>query len=134
MRGVQLIELERNTDDRGALVAIGADSPIPFDVKHFFFILDCPTGAIRAEHAGSHHSALVALCDEVTVDVDNGDERDSIRLTRPDAALIIWPGVWIRLHGFSEQTRLAVLSSEAHADMQHFEEPVPALLDTSGSL
>jgi hypothetical protein len=132
VRGVELLELDRHTDARGSLLAFGDDSPIPFDVRNVYFILDCPTGALRAGHATSNHSLIVALCDGVTVEVDNGSERGSHRLTRPDTGLLVRAGVWLRLTGFGEGTRLVVLSSKPYDEMSHFDRPEPSLLDEAG--
>lgn len=132
MRGVELLDLGRHTDARGSLLAFGDDSPIPFGVRNVYFILDCPSGAVRAEHATAGHSVIVALSDAVTVEVDNGSERDEHRLSRPDMALLVRAGVWLRLSGFSARTRLVVLSSKAFDERAHFDGPEPALLDEAG--
>jgi hypothetical protein len=129
MRGVQLIELDRHADSRGSLLAFGADAGIPFDVGNVYFIVDCPPDAIRAEHANSSDTAIIALHDSVTVDVDNGVERASHRLTGPDRVLLIRAGVWLRLRDFRPETLLVVLSSEPYRERSHFEAPEPALLD-----
>jgi hypothetical protein len=129
MRGVQLVDLDRHTDARGSLVAFGSESPIPFDVKNVYFILDCPPDAIRGGHANTNHSAIIAVNSAVTIDLDNGSERGSQRLTRPDTALIVKAGVWMRVREFDEQTVLVFLSSEPFEKRRHFEGPVPELQD-----
>jgi hypothetical protein len=129
MRGVRLIELDRHSDSRGSLLAFGGDSPIPFDVRNVYFIVDCPTDAIRAEHANSSHTAIVALHRAVTVEVDNGSERESYRLDGPDQVLVISAGVWLRLREFSPETMLVVLSSELYTERSHFDGPEPPLVD-----
>ena len=97
-----------------------------------YFIVDCPPDAIRAEHANSNDSAIIALNSAVTVEVDNGGERWSHRLTEPDSALIVRAGVWLRLSEFSEETCLVVLSSKPWEETAHFDRPEPALLDDAG--
>lgn len=129
MRGVELIELDRHTDARGSLLAFGSDSPIPFEVRNVYFILDCPSDAVRADHATANHTVIVALSPGITVEVDNGSERGSHRLTEPDTALLVRAGVWLRLSEFDEGARLAVLSSKPYHEMSHFDRPEPALLD-----
>jgi hypothetical protein len=129
LRGVELVALERHSDPRGSLLAFDGDAPLPFDVKNVYFILDCPAGAVRAEHATAHHEALLALSSAVTIDLDNGSERESVQLTTPETALIIAPGVWIRLREFTPETRLVVLSSSSYGETSHFAEPQPSLID-----
>lgn len=132
VRGVQLLELDRRTDSRGSLLHFGSDSPIPFDVRNVYFIVDCPPDATRAEHANSNHSAIIALSSAVTVEVDNGSERGTHRLTDPDSALIVRAGVWMRLREFSRETCVVVLSSKPWEETRHFEGPEPTLLDDAG--
>ena len=97
-----------------------------------YFIVDCPPDATRAEHANSNHSAIIALNSSVTVEVDNGSERGTHRLTDPDSALIVRAGVWMRLREFSRETCVVVLSSKPWEETQHFAGPEPTLLDHAG--
>jgi hypothetical protein len=131
VRGVHLIDLDRHTDSRGSLVAFGSDSPIPFEPKNVYFLLDCPSRAARAEHATSNDSVIIALNGAVTVDLDNGTEQRSERLTSPDKALVIRAGVWLRLREFSPETRLVVLSSRPFGDTKYFDGPEPAVLSAA---
>jgi hypothetical protein len=132
VRGVQLVQLDRHTDSRGSLLTFGGDSPIPFDVKNVYFIVDCPPEQTRAGHANSNDSAIIALRSAVTVEVDNGGEQGSHRLTEPDSALIVRAGVWLRLREFTPHTCVVVLSSKPWEETTHYERPEPALLDGAG--
>jgi hypothetical protein len=87
---------------------------------------------VRAEHAVSQHEAIIALSSTVTIDLDNGSERESVCLSGPDTALIVSPGVWLRLREFTPETRVVVLSSEAYEEMRHFPEPQESLVDEAG--
>jgi hypothetical protein len=132
VRGVELLELDRHTDARGSLLAFGDGSQIPFEVQNVYFILDCPDDALRAGHATANHSLIVPLSPSVTVEVDNGSERGSHRLTDPATGLLVRAGVWLRLSEFGEGTRLVVLSSKPYDEMSHFDAPQPALLEEVG--
>src|SRR4051794_26768496 len=113
VRGVRLLDIDRITDSRGSLLALGSTSLIGFEVKNVFFIRDCPPRGSRAEHATSSDEAIIALSSAVTVDLDNGSERESLRLANPETALIVRSGVWLRLREFTQDTALVVLSSQA---------------------
>jgi hypothetical protein len=132
VRGVQLVKLDRHADSRGSLLHFGTESPLPFEVRNVYFLVDCPLGAIRAEHANSNHSAIIALSSTVTIDVDNGAEQGSHRLSESDSALIIRAGVWLRLREFTPQTCVVVLSSRLWEETTHFKGPEPSLLDDAG--
>jgi WxcM-like, C-terminal len=129
LRGVELVGLDRHSDPRGSLLAFGSDTRLSFEVKNVYLILDCPPDAVRAEHAVAQHEAIIALSSSVTIDLDNGNERESMQLRGPDRALIVAPGVWLRLREFTPETRLLVLSSKAYGEMEHFPEPQPSLVD-----
>ena len=129
MRGVSRIDLGCHTDSRGSLLAFGGDPQLPFPVKNVYFILDCPPGASRAGHATSNHTAIIALNPPITVDLDNGSEQESQQLTRPDTALIVRAGVWLRLRELGPESKVVVLSSKPFGEMEHFDGPQPALLD-----
>ena len=132
VRGIELVKLDRHTDPRGSLLAFGSVSPIPFDVRNVYFLVDCPPDATRAGHANSNDSAIIALSSAVTIDVDNGGEQWSHRLTEPDSALIVRAGVWLRLREFSRETCVVVLSSKPWEETRHFDAPEPTLLDDAG--
>jgi hypothetical protein len=132
VRGVELLELDRHADARGSLLAFGDGSRIPFEVRNVFFILDCPDDAVRAGHAAASDSLIVALGPGVTVELDNGSEQDSHRLTNPATGLLVRAGVWLRLSEFAEGTRIVVLASKPYGEMHHSDEPQPALLDEAG--
>jgi hypothetical protein len=129
VRGVELVELDRHRDSRGSLLAFGGHPQVPFEVRNAYFILDCPADAVRAEHATSGDTAIVALSSSVRVDVDNGSEQATHELSSADIALLIRAGVWLRLSGFDDRTQLVVLSSQSYSEMTHFDAPQPALLD-----
>ncbi len=132
VRGVQLVKLDRHADSRGSLLNFGTEAPLPFEVRNVYFLVECPPGETRAEHANSNHSAIISLSSAVTVDVDNGAEQWSHRLTEADSALIIKAGVWLRLREFTPQTCVVVLSSKLWEETTHFETPQPSLLDDAG--
>jgi hypothetical protein len=129
MRGVRSVDLTRHTDGRGSLVAFAGHSQVPFDVRNAFFILDCPPDAVRAGHAGSGDQALIVLNSSVTVELDNGSERQLRELSGPETALVIHAGVWMRMKDFTPDTVIAVLASQPHDETTHFDAPAPALLD-----
>jgi dTDP-4-dehydrorhamnose 3,5-epimerase-like enzyme len=121
--GARVIELERHTDPRGSLVAFTEAAAVPFTVRHAYFIVDCPSDAVRAEHAQSCEELLVAVSGAVTVDLDTGRERASVRLDGPEQALHVSAGVWLRLRDFSDDAALAVLASQVYEEMTHSDAP-----------
>jgi hypothetical protein len=129
MRGVRSVDLTRHTDGRGSLIAFAGHSEVPFDVRNVYFILDCPPDAVRAGHAGSDDKALIVLNSSVTVELDNGSERQLRELTGPETALVVQAGVWLRLKDLAPDTVIAVLASLTRDETTYFDAPAPELLD-----
>lgn len=128
MLGVTLVDLPRHADSRGCLVALEEGKFLPFEVRRVFFMWCVPASAVRAEDAISSHEALIALQGGVTLDLDNGDEQMSIHLSRPDQALCMHAGVWVRMRNFSKEAIILVAASQKHSETKRFGEPQPQLL------
>ena len=129
MLGVNLYSLPPRTDTRGTLYALEGGDPLPFALARLFLIKDCPTDAVRANHAVTAHQALVAVSGGVTADIDNGVERQTLRLDDASRVLHLSPGVWLRLREFSADTTVLVTSSQRFVDVVYFDAPQPHLLE-----
>ena len=128
MRGVELIELAGDADQVGRLTVL-APGRFPFDPRNLFFISDVPRDAVRGEHSSSSDEVLIATKGNLSVDLDNGQERTTIYLNRPDQALCIGAGVYLRLRGFAPGAVLMVLASKEYSASSRFDGPQPELLD-----
>jgi hypothetical protein len=126
--GVKLVSVPRHTDPRGSLIALDRDQSLPFDVQRVYWICQSSAGAVRGEHATSAHCALVALEGVVEVRVDNGQDRDDIRLSGTDQVLCLHAGVWLRLSNFSHGALVLVASSQRYAESSYYDRPIPELL------
>src|SRR5437868_2102229 len=126
--GVKLVSVPRHTDARGSLIALDEDQSLPFDVRRVYCICQSSAGAVRGEHATSAHCALVALEGTVEVDVDNGEDRDNIQLSRMDQVLCLHAGVWLRLFNFTQGAIVLVASSQRYAESSYYDRPFPELL------
>ena len=130
MRGVERQPLVRHADPRGVLHAFEQDGPLSFTIRRVFCITQCAPHADRGCHAVTAYQALLAAHGSVSVDLDNGSERMDVRLTAAEL-LVVWPGVWLRLHGFSSDAVLVVASSQTFAAVRYFDTPQPGLLESS---
>ena len=64
----------------------------------------------------------------MTVDLNNGDSRMSLRLDDPSTALLVKAGVWLRLRDFLSDCLIAVMAPLPHAETGRFDTPQPHLL------
>jgi hypothetical protein len=107
MLGVELIPLPAHRSDTGTLVALDRAQSLPFYLQRMFVIFACARGARRAEHATSAHHALLPVQGGFSIDLDNGRERETLRLDSPDRLICIHAGVWLRLRDLSPETIIA---------------------------
>ena len=116
VRDCHFIELTRHHSLRqGDICVVENGITIPFDVKRVYCIYDVPSGAERGGHAHKVLKQLVvALGGSFTIVVDDGREKRSFFLNRPDRALYIAPGIWRVLGDFSSGSVCMVLASEKY--------------------
>jgi dTDP-4-dehydrorhamnose 3,5-epimerase-like enzyme len=75
---------------------------------------------VRAAHGHKRlQQLMVAMSGAFDVQVDNGFERRSFRLDRPDRGLYIPPGMWRDLGSFSGGAVCMVLASELYDESDY---------------
>ena len=100
-------------DHRGQLVALEANRQIPFDVKRVFYIYGTQEGVPRGNH--SHYKTkqfLVAVNGSCKVTLDNGKEKETFDLNKPNLGLFQDALIWGSMHDFSSDCVLMVLADE----------------------
>ncbi len=100
-------------DHRGQLVALEANRQIPFDVKRVFYIYGTQEGVPRGNH--SHYKTkqfLVSVNGSCKVTLDNGKEKETFDLNKPNLGLFQDALIWGSMHDFSRDCVLMVLADE----------------------
>ena len=126
--GVEVRRLRTNRQASGELTALEEDCNLGFPLRRVFYIRPASPESVRAEHASSDDMVMIALTGGVTVDVDNGHQKDAFRLEGTAEALWIRPGVWVRLRNFVAGTVILVASSREYAETRHYDTPQPHLI------
>ncbi len=129
IRGVQVQELSVYNDGRGDLVAVENGDNLPFPLRRVFYMAVDDPKIVRAKHATSAHLFLTVVTGSVTVEVDNGEDRGSIRLVKRARAVWTRPGIYIVLRDFAPQTVLMVCASTHFKDTRYFQTPQPHLIE-----
>lgn len=97
---------------RGNLSVIEKDC-IPFSVKRVYYLYDVPSNAYRGGHAHKNlHQFLIALSGSFDVVLDDGHQKKTITLNKPNKGLLIPTGIWRELENFSSGSVCLVLASE----------------------
>lgn len=107
-----LIKIPVVEDVRGNLGFIQNDI-LPFEFKRIYYLFDVPSNAFRGGHSHiNQQEILIALSGSFEVTVNDGFEKQTFLLNKPDIGLHIPTGIWRELQNFSSGSVCLVLSSD----------------------
>lgn len=111
----QLISFNRVSDERGELVFMEENSPIPFRIQRVYYIFNTLEGKPRGFHC-HRHSEQVVIClrGQCRVVVDDGWQRKDVVLASPDQGVLIQGMLWREIHDLTADCLLLVLASETY--------------------
>lgn len=111
-----VVELPKIEDERGNITPVqGAAVNIPFDIARVFYLYDIPGGQARGAHAHKEcHQFLIAAHGAFEVVLDDGTNKRTVVLNRPNYGLHIPPGIWAAEQGFSSGAICLVLTSHIY--------------------
>ena len=93
------------------------------EIKRAYYLYDVPTGAERGGHAHKNlFQFIVAASGSFDVIIDDGNDRKTVTLNRPDKALLIVPGIWREVVNFSGGAICMVLASEVYDEDDYIRE------------
>ncbi|HLT65589.1 FdtA/QdtA family cupin domain-containing protein [Xanthomarina sp.] len=108
---LKIIDIPKVQDPRGNLAFIEKDI-IPFDIKRVYYLYDVPSNAYRGGHAHKNlYQFLIALSGSFEVRLDDGNQKQTITLNKPNKGLLIPNGIWRELENFSSGSVCLVLAS-----------------------
>lgn len=113
--GAKLYDLPIVGDMRGSLSFGEYDKHLPFIPKRYFIVYDVPSKEVRGEHAHKKlHQFLICIKGSCSVVVDDGQNRDEVRLDTPGVGLHIPPMVWAVQYKYTSDAVLLVLASDIY--------------------
>ena len=108
---IEIINIPKIEDYRGNIGVIEKET-IPFEIKRVYYLFDVPSSASRGGHAHKEQTAfLVALSGSFDVLLDDGNEKKTVTLNKPDKGLLINTKIWRELDNFSSGAVCLVISS-----------------------
>lgn len=113
----KIISLPQIGDRSGHITSVNNMKEVPFDIKRIYYLYDVPGGESRGGHA--HYDLqqlLVAASGSFDVIIDDGRNKQTFSLNRPNYGLYITPGIWRDLVNFSSGSVLLVLASEVYEE------------------
>lgn len=117
---IEWVELPNLGDDRGSLIVAESNKNVPFKVKRIYYILDAKPDVPRGFHA---HKELMQLAfcikGSCNMIMDNGIEKQQVRIDKSNIGLMIPPMVWHEMHDFSEDCVILVLASAQYDEADY---------------
>lgn len=118
--GCRLIEFDVRGDERGSLIALEAGRQVPFEIRRAYYIFGTLEGVSRGFHAHRQLQQLaVAVSGSCDILLDDGTNRERLRLDRPDIGLTLPPMVWHEMADFSEDCVLLVLADDVYDEADY---------------
>jgi dTDP-4-dehydrorhamnose 3,5-epimerase-like enzyme len=115
-----VIELPKIHNRAGNITPIHAWKEVPFDIQRIYYLYDVPGGETRGGHAHYKlNQLIVAVGGSFDVVIDDGKNKKTVSLNRPNYGLIITSGIWRDLQNFSSGAVLLVLASEKYDESDY---------------
>ncbi|RDI53726.1 sugar 3,4-ketoisomerase [Flavobacterium glaciei] len=112
LKDIQLLKIPVVEDTRGNLAFIQEDV-LPFEFKRVYYLFDVPSNSFRGGHSHTNQSeVLIALSGSFEVVLNDGTEKKSFLLNKPNVGLLIPTGIWRELQNFSSGAVCLVLASD----------------------
>ncbi len=109
---IKILSIPKIRDPRGHLAVIEKDV-IPFAINRIYYLYDVPSDSSRGGHAHKElYQFMIALSGSFDVLLDDGVNKKTITLNKPDKGLLIVPGIWRELTNFSSGSVCLVVASE----------------------
>jgi dTDP-4-dehydrorhamnose 3,5-epimerase-like enzyme len=123
---VRLIEFPNHgasqVDNRGSLVVFESNAGMPFNIERVFLV-QAPAGTVRGGHA--HKKCIQLLvCSSgcVKITCDDGDEKSTYIIDRPDLALLVPEGIWAEQVYVKPDSVLMVLCNRPYEESDYIRE------------
>ncbi len=129
LNDIQFIKLPVIEDVRGNLAFIQNDI-LPFEFKRIYYLFDVPSTAFRGGHSHiNQHEILIALSGSFEVVLDDGTQKKTFVLNKPNVGLPISTGIWRELQNFSSGAVCLVIASDIFEEADYIRD-YEAFLDS----
>jgi len=102
---------------RGNLCVGEVQKNIPFKIKRFYCIFGVPSTASRGNHANKNtEQVLFCLNGSIKVELDDGINKDTVFLSKPNIGLFLGKMLWRKIHDFQKDTILLLVASDFYKE------------------
>lgn len=110
-----IVAIEKVKNRAGNLSAVQNLNNIPFEINRVYYIYDVPGGSDRGGHAHKElEQFVIAVSGAFDVLLDDGVNKTTIRLDRPNNALHIKKGIWRETRNFTSGCICMVIASHPY--------------------
>ena len=107
-----VLQLNKIHNRAGNITIVEGMKNVPFEVHRVYYLYDIPGGESRGGHAHrALHQLIIAVSGSFGVLLDDGQNKKTVTLNRPDYGLMVVPGIWRELFDFSSGAICLVLAS-----------------------
>lgn len=116
---IKYIKLPKIIDD--CVLIFGQNSThFPFKIQRVFLVKDAKPDLPRGYHAHKvTKQVLFCINGSVKLTLDNGKNKRSIKLNKPEKGVLIDNLIWHEMHDFTKDTILMVLASEKYKEKDY---------------
>ena len=128
LKQCQWLDFQVMHDARGNLSVIENLMHIPFEMKRIYYLYDVPAMAERAGHAHFDlQQVFISMSGSFDLHLDDGVEKRTVHLCRPNRGYLVQPWTWRILDNFSGSSVCLVLANlpydekdytRSHADFE----------------
>lgn len=98
--------------DDCSLIFAQTPNHIPFEIKRIYYISKATPKLPRGFHAHKkNQQVLFCIQGSIKLLIDNGKQKEEIRLNKPNIGIFIDRMIWHQMHNFRKNTILLVLAS-----------------------
>lgn len=110
-----IVALDKVKNRAGNLSSVQNLNNIPFEINRVYYIYDVPGGSDRGGHAHKElEQFVIAVSGAFDVLIDDGVNKTTIRLDRPNNALHIKKGIWRETRNFTSGSICMVIASHPY--------------------
>ncbi|WP_431244622.1 sugar 3,4-ketoisomerase [Flavobacterium sp. P21] len=119
VQDISLLKIPVVEDLSGNLAFI-QNGVLPFEFKRVYYLFDVPSTAFRGGHSHiEQHEVLIALSGSFEVIVNDGKDKKSYLLNKPNIGLHLPKGIWRELENFSSGSVCLVLASDVFEETDY---------------
>ena len=115
-----IIHFPKIQNRAGNITPIQNNIEAPFAIKRVYYLYDVPGGESRGAHAHKElEQLIIAASGSFDVTIDDGKNKKTVSLNRPNYGLHLKPGMWRELSNFSSGSICLVLASLLYAESDY---------------